>query len=211
VTNQQPSGRQVGELGIEPDGGGWLVSTPGTPAPGVSLSDLLAWARSDVAGRYRPLPGARSLRPGLRVRCSDAASLRSAIDAVYPLATTHLAQHAAGELRIVPLRSALDRQTGRYEAARSLSAQGEAVARAELCGRCLKAPVWAGALVEGGAIPCPEPCSVMVSLCREIALWEPQPPAPAAVDATVPFAAFETPGNEVREATLASLKGSPRE
>jgi hypothetical protein len=56
--------------------------------------------------------------------------------------------------------------------------------------------------VNSGDVPCPEPCSVFVSLCREAALWEQAPPQPAAVDDRVAWAAFDEPGNEVREAYL---------
>ncbi len=59
-----------------------------------------------------------------------------------------------------------------------------------------------------GEIPCPEPCSVLVSLCREAALWQREPPSPAQADPNVAFAAFDAPGNEIREAYLAARYGN---
>ena len=76
-----------------------------------------------------------------------------------------------------------------------------------VCARCVKSPLWrptTGPLTEGTSLPlpCPEPCSVVVSLCREAALWEEGPPAFAAENLTVAWAAFDQPGNEIREAYL---------
>jgi hypothetical protein len=196
---------RLGELRIVSRGDGWLVSTPGPPAG--APTDVREWARFDVSGNYRPLPGTRGLQGGLRVECRDDSELKATIDAIYPLATTHLSQIERGELRVVRLRDSLARQTGRYEAARSISPRGAEVAREALCGRCLKVPLWArDSLADVSEIPCPEACSVMIALCREVAIWEPDPPAPVAAEASIPFAAFETPGNEVREAVLADLE-----
>jgi sirohydrochlorin cobaltochelatase len=201
-----PARQRLGELRIEAHDGAWLVSSPGEPGSG-TRENLHEWARFDASGDYRPLPGARNLRPGLSLLCHDRSELDEAIDAIYPLAATHLAQFEQGELRVVPLDDSLERQTGRYESARSISTRGRQAARTELCGRCVKVPLWAGASVQNdGDIPCPEACSVMISLCREVALWEQDPPAPAAADSAAPFAAFETPGNQIRESVLAALQ-----
>ncbi|MCL6646686.1 MAG: hypothetical protein K6U88_17315, partial [Dehalococcoidia bacterium] len=56
-----------------------------------------------------------------------------------------------------------------------------------------------------GSPPCPEACSVFVALAREAAAWEQEGAEPAPVDPAIPFAAFEEPGNEIREAVLAAL------
>ena len=95
------------------------------------------------------------------------------------------------------------RQRGRYRVAGELDAEGRERARDVLCGRCERTPAWAGEAASQEAIPCPEPCSVMVALCREAALWQREPPAPTSADATVAFADFAAPGNEIREAYLA--------
>src|SRR6185437_2660421 len=99
---------------------------------------------------------------------------------------------------------------GRYSVAASLDAHGRRLASEVLCSQCVRVPVWRGvqtdAAERGGVarIPCPEPCSVLVSLCREAALWQQSPPVRSEPDRTVAFAAFETPGNEMREAYLAA-------
>jgi hypothetical protein len=104
---------------------------------------------------------------------------------------------------VAGLDEALARQSGRYAAARELSAAGREAATRALCKRCVKAPVWHGATASPDTIPCPEPCSVLVSLCREAALWERATPEATGVDPSVAFADFEQPGNEVRESYLA--------
>ena len=144
----------------------------------------------------------------MRTVPTGALTLGEAMDIVYPQALVHIAQYAEGTLNTVSLDDVLERQTGRYAAARDLSERGRVLAREVLCGRCVRKPAWAeGALtIAEGAIPCPEPCSVMVALCREAAHWESQLPAPLAVDATVGWAAFNVAGNEVREAYLTELR-----
>lgn len=164
---------------------------------------LRALARFDAAGRYRPLSGARSLRSGWFARCPDLETLSVALDAVYPLAQVHTADWADGTLRVVPLAAVLSRQSGRYAAAAQLSPAGRGLAGDLLCRLCVRTPVWRGAAPADGAIPCPEACGVLVSLCREAALWEEAAPPSAPVDLKVPFAAFDRPGNEVRERYLA--------
>ena len=193
---------------------------PSLPGPGEgvefevepSVPALREWVRKDDSGRYRPLSGAKTLRTRWRIVCRDAPAgtlnLGEAMDIVYPQALDHITQYVEGTLRTVSLDNVLERQTGRYATARDLSQPGRRVAREVLCGRCVRNPVWAeGALtIAEGAIPCPEPCSVMVALCREAAHWQAAPPEPSLVDATVGWAAFDVPGNEVRETYLSALR-----
>ncbi|GIW19533.1 MAG: hypothetical protein KatS3mg064_2690 [Tepidiforma sp.] len=203
----------LGELRIEPG----RVCGPGDPACELppDADAIRRCVRLDAAGRYRPLPGARGLLGGWCVPLDGRIAAEEVVEAVYPLAVVHRAQAAAGALRIVPLDEVLGRQSGRYESARQLSERGRAVIREVLCGRCVRTPAWpltapqlpspGSQLPTPASIPCPEPCSVLVALAREAAAWEAEPPAPAPVDPSVPFADFETPGNEVREAVLAAL------
>ena len=127
------------------------------------------------------------------------------IEAVYPLATVHQRQHAEGTLKVVPLDVVLERQSGRYEDSAALSARGRKLAVEILCGVCVRKPVWNAASCAASDIPCPEPCSVMVALCREAALWERERPKPAPAEPAVAVAAFEQPGNELRERFLSAM------
>ena len=166
------------------------------------------FTRSDGRGRYRPLSGARTLPRNWHARFATLDALTAAVDAIYPLAFEHIAAHDEGRLRVVPLEDVLARQSGRYASASETSERGRAIASAALCSRCARAPVWRGAGVEEGAIPCPEPCSVLVSLCREVAFWERDRPERREADPSCVYAAFEQPGNEIREHCLALLENS---
>ena len=158
--------------------------------------------RFDDRGRYRALSGARTMPGNWRVSLPETLT-EAAIDAVYPQALLHQQQAAQRTLRVVAFDEVVARQQGRYRVAGELDADGRERAREALCGRCVRTPVWAEEAASGDTIPCPEPCSVMVALCREAALWQREAPEPSSPDPGVPFADFSTPGNEVREAYLA--------
>lgn len=203
-----PRNFNLGQLIVAFDGETAVIHGPARNSNGAeteiesSEEALRNWVRHDSAGRYRPLPGAANMRPDWRVRCSAALPLSTALDIVYPLAMLHIEQRRAGTLDVVPLQSVLERQTGRYARAVSLPSEARAVAANVLCGHCVKQPLWNSATVQGDQIPCPEPCSVMVSLCRDAAVWESAPPPTTPVDSTLAWAAFESPGNELREQYL---------
>ncbi len=160
------------------------------------------WARFDSRGRYRPLSGARTLRPDWYARFSSLEALTGAVEGIYPLAYEHIAAATEGRLRVTTLEEALGRQGGRYESAAGLSPAGRDLTAALLCGGCVRTPAWRGGHIDASAIPCPEPCSVLVAFCREAAAWEAAPPAAAPIDPMSPFAAFDSPGNELRERCL---------
>lgn len=192
-----------GELRVTEDAGGPVLHGPRRRGAEIEITPdeaaLREHVRFDQHGRYRPLSGARSLRGGWRVACGPEFAVEDAIEVVYPLALAHRRLFEAGILELVTLGTVLQRQGGRYEVAGGLPAEAGERASDVLCAGCVRTPAWRGEAVAPAGIPCPEPCSVLVSLCREAALWESSPPAPAAVDATVAFAAFDAPGNEVRE------------
>ncbi|MDZ7729278.1 MAG: DR2241 family protein [Dehalococcoidia bacterium] len=200
---------QVGELAVCWDGDQAVIGNARDTQPGDELppepAAIRARIRFDDAGRYRPLPGARTLPRGWHVRCA-ASDVASVIDAVYPLVPRHVALAAAGSLRIATLEDVLARQGGRYEVARETSPEARRAAIEVLCGQCVKSPAWDGAdPAATGVIPCPEPCSVMVALCRELALADPDEPIPEP-DAATGFADFEQPANPVRVACLERLR-----
>ncbi len=174
------------------------------PAEAAALHQFL---RFDDAGNYRPLSGATNMRSGWRIECA-AGELLPLIEAAYPLATIHAAQSDAGTLRTASLAEVLGRQSGRYESARAITPASAEAAMTSLCGNCVRRPVWpsgierADGASDSAAIPCPEPCSVLIELCREVQIFDQEPPEPAVVDSAVPFARFDLPGNAIRERYL---------
>ena len=199
-------GFTLGEVAVAFRGGGVELSGPrsGTNAHELAgtVEALREHVRFDDDDRYRPLSGARSLSGNWRVSLPETLA-EAAIEAIYPQALLHQEQASQGTLQVVPLDEVVVRQRGRYRIAGELDEEGRGRARDALCGRCVRTPVWAGEAASEGAIPCPEPCSVMVALCREAALWQREPPHASSPDPGVAFADFSTPGNEVREAYLA--------
>ncbi len=218
-------GFELGELVVEPRGTGWEVRGPRAGAAETceldasNLESIRQRVLCDDGGRYRPLSGAPSLPGGLQFTAADAVELRAAIEVIYPLATHHIAAESEGQLRMTTLDNVLERQSGRYAKAAKLSDRGRAIATEVVCGQCVRTPIWvdfdasigrvrndeATGSSPGGPIPCPEACSIMVSFCREAAQWEAELPASVPVDPAVGFAAFETPGNALRELWLAAV------
>jgi hypothetical protein len=193
------SAETLGQLTITADN----IGVPGDGSRVVStLEDLFELTRADDLGRYRPLTGAKTLPTGWRMVRDGGVSLEEALEVVYPLALIHRRQLAEGTLRVVGLEEVLSRQSGRYEDVAALSPGNRRRARRTVCGACTRQPVWDGVPCGAEDIPCPEPCSVLVAFCREAALWQGEPPATAEADASVPFAAFDVPGNELRERYL---------
>ncbi|MGE3073234.1 MAG: DR2241 family protein [Dehalococcoidia bacterium] len=193
----------VGQLEVSED----AVGVPGadTLEVGGNRKALFAHIRADDLGRYRPLSGARTLPTGWRVRLGPELSAEDAVETVYPLALIHQRQLAERALRVVGLDEVLLRQSGRYESSSALSPQGREQAVATICGECVRRPVWDWAPCGDGDIPCPEPCSVLVAFCREAALWEADPPSRSPVSTAIAWAAFEEPGNELRERYLQEM------
>jgi hypothetical protein len=204
---------QLGELTILRERDACVLRGPGVPRETLPPGEdaLRRHIRVDAMGRYRPLSGARTLPEGWQVETGPALPLDRAIETVYPLALTHMRLHARGELHVVTLDEVLSRQTGRYQASAKLPPERRALATRLLCGQCVRIPLWNGEECEATEIPCPEPCSVLVSLCREAALWENEPPGSSPANPGVAFAAFEEPGNELRETYLAALNPNSSE
>jgi sirohydrochlorin cobaltochelatase len=193
----------------------------GDPIQGeeIGLDEVAVRCRYDDLGRYRPLSGALTVPTGWYARFHERKQAEEILDDLYPLGPLHWTQWEDQSLRVIGLDEVLNRQTGRYASAKDLSHDGREAVRWALCDhRCDRAPLWAdGDLTQhkldpwavtsedrviNGDVPCPEPCSVFVSLCREAAIWEKERPEPAPVDTGIAWAAFDEPGNEVREAYL---------
>jgi hypothetical protein len=195
--------RRVGQLEVSDDRAG--VPGEATRSIEATREAVFGQVRTDDLGRYRPLSGARTLRTGWSVAIGSGLRAEDVIEVVYPLALTHRRQFAKGSLRVVALDEVLARQSGRYESTSALSKAGRALTVSTVCGECVRQPVWDGATCSAEEIPCPEPCSVLVAFCRETTLWEAERPDSTAPDAAIAWAAFDEPGNELRERFLQEL------
>ena len=190
-----------GELGIAARENGVIIKGPSggarPPVP-ADFNEFRKWARFDDDGEYRPLSGSRSLRSGWVIECQTAEEAAKWIEIIYPAALRHAALCRQGRLNIIEAPAALDRQTGRYERAREVDDACIRRCANALCTQCVRDPAWLDG-PKNSPIPCPEPCSVFVSLAREAAHWgENDIPEDHAAPA-IGFADFETPTNFVRK------------
>jgi len=111
----------------------------------VDEPDAAKIAKFDDTGMYRPLKTAPNLRHGWRLKLKGVPTLRLALDTFYP---GRLAAFLAFEKQMLwttPLRETLERQTGMYRVAASISdAQLDKVV-ANFCrsdGCCLRTILW---------------------------------------------------------------------
>ncbi len=191
----------LGELKLSRFGNGVVIEGPGSEPRQSAPSDRMAfrrWIRHTEEGIYRPLSGARSLRPGWRVQCGSMGEAAERIEMIYPGAILHSTHRRAGSLRITPPHEALSRQSGRYEPAGTLCRDRIDRCAVALCSTCVRSPVWLKTSGTGG-IPCPEPCSVFVALAREVAGWGETDKGIQTAGPADRFAAFENPSNPIRQ------------
>jgi len=147
-----------------------------------SFSDPLSArqiAHYNAAGEYRPLKGTPDLRTGWRLELNGAEALRTALDTFYPAALALWTAHRENRLRVLPLSETLDRQTGMYRYARTISPEGaEGLTQRRCREGCSRKPLWADGAdsvpQEPGILPllCPEACSFFVAEARNVAKAE---------------------------------------
>lgn len=199
----------IGEIAIERDGSDFVLLGP----PGeverqemdLPTEAFRQWVRRTEEGAYRPLSGALTLRRGWKRRCAGLAQLIEDLDAIYPMALQHLHLFRQGRLPGVGPSEVLARQGVLKDGEEAEPALAETVT-ASLCSRCARVPAWGDRPnMAANAIPCPEPCSLWVSLYRVGAGWGDERPEPAEPDLAVGFAEFTKPGNPTREALLRHL------
>lgn len=159
----------LGELAVTFDDAGAVVRVSGGGRE-IDPTAVRATVRVDAAGRYRPLSGEFGLPGGWWVRSVDPRELGEVLETVYPLAAVHVAQEAAGTLRVVELEAVLGRQSGRYGGVAGATPEQRDAAISAVCGRCVRVPRWGAGVSgvrEGVVIPCPEPCGILVEDIRE--------------------------------------------
>src|SRR6266403_447982 len=107
--------------------------------------DALRIARSDDAGKYRPLKTAPNLRHGWRLEVIDLGELQRALDYFYPGRLAMLAAWKENRLSSTPLRETLDRQSGMYRVAAKISDDQIDDVVGNFCrsnGGCLRTILW---------------------------------------------------------------------
>ena len=147
-------------------------------------------------GTYRFTKGQTNLKRGWVMLLKNEEELRLALDQFYPACLGLFLAQQGGTLEIENLRDKLDRQTGMYKFARSISDAGAQKLVRQVCGpahQCAKKILWKistqtplehseasrftgihGNLPESEAIPllCREACNHFVAECRKEAKAE---------------------------------------
>ena len=137
-------------------------------------------ARYDDAGTYRPLKTAPNLRRGWELRLATVEELHLALDFLYPAALGAWLAFTRHELRPIPLRETLGRQTGMYRVTQLIRDDQAETLIAKTCDAgCLRHRLWS---INAPASPqspvtshqsptplCAEACNLLVAACRPLA------------------------------------------
>jgi len=189
----QAGGREAGEVAITPAAAGFelrhradLGRTDLTAHTGAEAARHLA--NADEQEKFRPLKTAPNLRRGWSLHVADVPALRRALDYFYPAMSGVWASQERGELRPVPLRETLARQTGMYRVTQLITDEQAQAMVGRVCtsdGGCLKHILWElapgqplttlppeklQAPAKAGALPllCHEACNLLIAEARTV-------------------------------------------
>lgn len=182
----------------------------------VPVKDLRQIAQFTATGAYRPLKSAPTLQRAWRSHAADSAELEHALNCIYPGAIADwYAVNGPSPAKVTHFREFTERQSGMYRITAKLSdAQAARVIRAG-CHRsvCLKRRLWTVAGLspdpeaDKSAIPCLEPCPLLLEFARKAMRLEQEERIPIplpADDIKVVIAALEqalnNPPTTAREA-----------
>ncbi|HEX6746026.1 MAG TPA: DR2241 family protein [Longimicrobium sp.] len=146
-------------------------------------------AQTTNRGDHRPLKTSPNLKQGWALVDLDARGLWTALDYLYPACAVHWHAGRTGTLRVTHWRETAGRQSGIYSSVKLLDAHAVRVTARACCADavCLRRVAWdvdemefLGAVDEGpvdgdAAVPCPEACSMFVSLARQVLKLERAP------------------------------------
>jgi len=188
------------------------VADRGVSAEGLELltvSSLRALAQFTSAGAFRPLKSAPNLRHGWRV-WADQCALELALNHLYPGAVADWFAARLNPPPVTSYRQFTARQTGMYRITTMLndSIAGAAIRACCHADFCLKRRFWSvqglapDAPEQKSAIPCLEPCAILLEFARKVARLEqedkgPIQPPPTA-DTNVAESDFDAPNNPRR-------------
>lgn len=147
-------------------------------------------AQTTASGAHRPLKTAPNLRRGWLLEELDTPAMWTALDYLYPACAVHWHAGRMGTLEVTPWSDTAARQSGMYASVRLLPpAVAERAVRA-CCARavCLREVEWplsrglqpattgpADRQWGDARVPCPEACSLFISLARQLLQVEREP------------------------------------
>ena len=105
--------------------------------------ELREMAKFDPSGEYRPLKTAPTLKSGWVTSCTDPSEFLNRLDAIYPGVFATWVAYSQGTHSPTTLRATLDRQTGMYRFAGSITDQMANQIMRETCAKgCLRTIAW---------------------------------------------------------------------
>jgi sirohydrochlorin cobaltochelatase len=143
--------RRIGQISIEPRDDGTFALTH---REDMARDDLVLYhqiedasqlARFDDNENYRPLKTAPNLRHGWRLLLPNLSALTVALDFFYPGRLAAVLAWEAGALTTTSWRDTLNRQTGMYKIAATISDENSAKLIGSFCrsnGGCLRTILW---------------------------------------------------------------------
>jgi hypothetical protein len=153
----------------------------------VPVAELRRLAQFTAGGTFRPLKSAPNLQTGWRVLPASDAELEAAFHHLYPAAVADWFAAQQPSPPVTHFREFTDRQAGMYRITTMLDdIQAAQVTRA-CCHRrfCLKRRLWTvgtlkpEAANEKSAIPCLEPCAILLEFARKARRLEQEQDEPA--------------------------------
>lgn len=177
-------------------------------------------AQSDEKGEHRPLKTSPTLRRGWVLTGLDGSGLGTALDYLYPGCALHWHQGREGAVRTTSWRETAARQSGIHASVRLLEEGAlrdavEACCAPEVCLRAVQwgveegAPPVAGGEGEAGSqaeVPCPEACSMFISLARAVLAVERGERGAGATPGEAREGDFGNPANRRRRRYLAARR-----
>jgi len=175
-------------------------------------------AQTTNAGEHRPLKTSPNLKQGWALTELDAAGLWTALEYLYPAAAVHWHAGRSGGLRVTHWRETAARQSGMYSSVRLLPADAVRNAVRACCADavCLRRVAWEidaetplaladeGPVAGDAPVPCPEACSMFISLARQVLKQERAPRRE--IPGLAPMGADELA--QVREVVAAAAAGT---
>ena len=139
------------------------------------LDEARALAQTTVAGAFRPLRSAPTLRAGWRLLATGEAALGRALEQLYPGAVADWFAAQAPRPPVTDYREFTGRQSGMYRITTMLTDTQAALVTRACCHstQCLKRRLWTvpglapDVAVEKSLIPCLEPCAVLLEFARK--------------------------------------------
>ncbi|MBA4146654.1 MAG: hypothetical protein H0X66_00960 [Verrucomicrobia bacterium] len=197
---------------------------PAEELKSIFLADIRVLCDFTDADQFRPLKSAPNLRTGWILLAPDDAALELALHHLYPNAVTDWFTVKSGTAPVTNYREFTARQSGMYRITAKLSdAQATDVIRA-CCDKkfCLKQRMWSveglapDPAAEKSAIPCLEPCAILLEFARKGMRIEQEEkvtvalsPSDAASLKAALTLALQHPDSQIREADF-NAPGNPR-